>query len=345
VMIVVMKPDALVSEIGSVIAKVETLGLKPRPSRGAEQTIIGVIGMTGDDQESALREIEQMPGVAELAPISTSFKLVNREFRAEPTIVKANGVSIGGEEFILMAGPCAVETREQMISTARAVRDAGARVLRGGAFKPRTSPYSFQGLGEEGLRILRDAREETGLAIVTEVISPGLVPLVARYADILQIGARNMQNYALLESVGETRKPVLLKRGMMSTIEELLLAAEYIVSRGNSQVMLCERGIRTFEKATRNTLDISAVAVIKESCHLPVIVDPSHSTGHRAYVPAVAKAAVAAGADGIIIEVHPSPEDACSDGPQSLRFNEFRELMDELRPIAAAVGRWIAPFA
>jgi 3-deoxy-7-phosphoheptulonate synthase len=339
-MIVVMKRNAQFSEIGSVIRKLEARGLRAHPSRGKDQTIIGVIGAKGD---SELADVGMLPGVAQIVPVTKSFKLVSRDFKPEPTVVKVNGVSVGGDEFIVMAGPCAVETPEQVLAAARAVRDAGARVLRGGAFKPRTSPYSFQGLGEEGLRILRDAKRETGLSIVTEVISPELVPLVCEYADILQIGARNMQNYALLQAVGEARKPVLLKRGMMSLIEELLLAAEYILSHGNSQVMLCERGIRTFEKATRNTLDISAVAVIKENCHLPVIVDPSHSTGHRPYVTPVARAAVAAGADGIIVEVHPSPEEALADGAQSLTPELFRELMDELRPIVNAMGRSLAP--
>ena len=240
-----------------------------------------------------------------------------------------------------MAGPCAVESREQILSTAKAVRDAGAHILRGGAFKPRTSPYSFQGLGEEGLKLLAAASEESGLPVITEVTSPDLVDLVGRYADILQIGARNMHNYALLEAVGNVRNPVMLKRGMMSTIEELLLAAEYVLSNGNTNVLLCERGIRSFEKATRNTLDISSIPVIKKHSHLPVIVDPSHSTGHRDYVPAVARAAVAAGADGIIVEVHPSPENALSDGIQSLSFAEFREMMDSIRPVAIAVGRRI----
>ncbi len=240
-----------------------------------------------------------------------------------------------------MAGPCAVESREQILSTAKAVRDAGATILRGGAFKPRTSPYSFQGLGEEGLKLLAAASKESGLPVITEVTSPDLVDLVGRYTDILQIGARNMHNYALLEAVGNARTPVMLKRGMMSTIEELLLAAEYVLSNGNTNVLLCERGIRSFEKATRNTLDISSIPVIKKRSHLPVIVDPSHSTGHRDYVPAVARAAVAAGADGIIVEVHPSPENALSDGIQSLSFAEFREMMDSVRPVAAAVGRRI----
>ncbi len=337
--IVVMKENARVSEISSVIREIETLGLQPRPSHGAKQTIIGIIGA---NEHTPLDGLRGMSGVAQISPVTKSFKLVNREFQSDPTVIRLNGVSIGGEEFVVMAGPCAVESYDQVLSTARAVRTAGARILRGGAYKPRTSPYSFQGLGEEGLRILLAAKRETGLGIITEVMSPELVPIVSRYADILQVGARNAQNYALLEAVGKTRKPVLLKRGMMSTVEELLLGAEYILSNGNAQVMLCERGIRTFEKATRNTLDISAVAVIKQSSHLPVIVDPSHASGVREYIPALSKAALAAGADGIIVEVHPSPEDAMSDGPQSLRFDEFVRLMDEMRPVAAAVGRRMA---
>ncbi len=338
-MIVVMQPDAPVSAVGGVIRRVEALGFKPRPSHGARQTIIGVIGAS---QPEALAEIAALPDVAQVSPISTSFKLVNREFRPEPTVIPLDGVAVGGRDFVVMAGPCSVESPEQVLRIARAVREAGASVLRGGAFKPRTSPYSFQGLGEEGLRILAEARRQTGLRVVTEVISPELVPLVSRYADVLQIGARNVQNYALLEAAGKARLPVLLKRGMMTRVEELLLAAEYLLSNGNSQVMLCERGIRTFETATRNTLDISAVPVIKAASHLPVIVDPSHAAGVRAYVPALARAALAAGADGIIVEVHHDPDRALSDGEQSLTIEQFGELMAGLRPLAAAVGRRLA---
>ncbi|MDH3214698.1 MAG: 3-deoxy-7-phosphoheptulonate synthase [Candidatus Krumholzibacteria bacterium] len=335
-MLVVMKSGASVAEIGAVIKSIEALGLKPHPSRGPEQTIVGVIG---GEENPRLSELADMRGVEQVVPITKSFKLVNREFKPGRTVVKVNGVTIGGENIVVMAGPCAVESRDQILATAAAVKEAGAHILRGGAFKPRTSPYSFQGLGEEGLKLLAEARDATGLPIITEVTSPELVDLVGKYADILQVGARNMQNYALLEAVGKVRKPVLLKRGMMSTIEELLLAAEYILSNGNSQVLLCERGIRSFEKATRNTLDISAVPVIKKNSHLPVIVDPSHGTGHREFVPAAARAAVAAGADGIIVEVHPSPENALSDGIQSLSFAEFRDMMKEIDPIALAVGR------
>ncbi len=338
-MIIVMNQTASVAEISGVIRAIEAAGLKARPSHGARETIIGVIGAT---RSKTLDQIGTMPGVAQMTPVSKSFKLVNREYKPENTVIKVNGVSIGGDEFVVMAGPCSVESSEQLKSAARAVRAAGGRILRGGAFKPRTSPYSFQGMGEEGLKILLAAKAETGLPIVTEVMAPDLVPLVCRYADILQVGARNMQNYSLLEAVGRVKKPVLLKRGMMCTVEELLLAAEYILANGNSQVMFCERGIRTFEKATRNTLDICAVPVIKQCSHLPVIVDPSHATGRRDIIAAVSRAAVAAGADGVIVEVHPSPETALCDGDQSLHFDEFEAMMDELRPIAAAVGRRMA---
>jgi 3-deoxy-7-phosphoheptulonate synthase len=280
-----------------------------------------------------------MDGVERTVPILRPFKLASREFHPQDTVVKVNGVSIGGRQLVVMAGPCAVESREQILETARAVKEAGGLVLRGGAFKPRTSPYSFQGLGEEGLRLLTQARDETGLPIVTEVMDPQMVPLVTTYADILQIGARNMQNYALLHAVGEAQRPVLLKRGMMSTVEELLMAAEYILSHGNERVILCERGIRTFEQYTRNTLDINAVPLLKQLSHLPVLVDPSHGTGKWELVEPVSRAAVAAGADGLIVEVHPHPEEALSDGGQSLKPARFAALMESLRPVAEAVGR------
>jgi 3-deoxy-7-phosphoheptulonate synthase len=280
-----------------------------------------------------------MSGVERAVPVLQPFKLASREFHPQDTVVKVNGVLIGTNQIVVMAGPCAVESNEQLFVTARAVKKAGAKILRGGAFKPRTSPYSFQGLGVEGLKLLASARDETGLPVVTEVIAPEMVPLVSTYADILQIGARNMQNYSLLHAVGEIQRPILLKRGMMSTIEELLMAAEYILSHGNDRVILCERGIRTFEPYTRNTIDISAVPLLKKLTHLPVIVDPSHATGKWELVGPVSKAAIAAGADGLIIEVHPSPEEALSDGPQSLRPEKFEALMEELDPIAKAVGR------
>ena len=335
-MIVVMKPGATRTQIANVTARIEQWGCRVHLSEGEERTIIGIIG---NGRPLDREPIERMDGVERTVPILRPFKLTSREFHPQDTVVKVNGVSIGGEQLVVMAGPCAVESREQLLESARAVKEAGGRVLRGGAFKPRTSPYSFQGLGEEGLRLLAQARDETGLPIVTEVVAPQLVPLVTTYADILQIGARNMHNYALLHAVGEAQRPVLLKRGMMSTVEELLMAAEYILSHGNERVIRCERGIRTFEHYTRNTLDISAVPLLKQLSHLPVIVDPSHATGKWELVEAVSRAAVAAGADGLIIEVHPHPEEALSDGVQSLKPARFTALMEGLRPVAEAVGR------
>ena len=335
-MIVVMEKGALSAQIANVTARIEQLGHQVHISEGEERTIIGVIG---NGRPLDREQIERMDGVERTVPILRPFKLASREFHPQDTIVAVNGVSIGGQEVIVMAGPCAVESREQILETARAVKEAGAHVLRGGAFKPRTSPYSFQGLGKEGLRLLAAAREETGLPVVTEVMDPQMVPLVAAYADILQVGARNMQNYALLHAVGEAQRPVLLKRGMMSTIEELLMATEYILSHGNDRIILCERGIRTFEPYTRNTCDISAVPLLKQLSHLPVVVDPSHGTGKWELVEPVSRAAVAAGADGLLIEVHPHPEEALSDGAQSLKPARFADLMRGLRPRAAAVGR------
>jgi 3-deoxy-7-phosphoheptulonate synthase len=335
-MIVIMKQDATGAQIINVTARVEQLGCQVHISEGKERTIIGIIG---NGRPLDREQFERMDGVERTVPILRPFKLAGREFHPQDTIVAVNGVQIGGRQLVVMAGPCAVESREQLLETAHVVQEAGAHVLRGGAFKPRTSPYSFQGLGDEGLRILAEAREETGLTVVTEVIEPQMVSLVATYADILQIGARNMQNYALLHAVGESQKPVLLKRGMMSTIEELLMAAEYILSHGNNRVILCERGIRTFERYTRFTLDISAVPLLKQLSHLPVVVDPSHGTGKWELVEPVSRAAVAAGADGLIVEVHPHPEDALSDGAQSLRPTRFAALMRSLRPVVEAVGR------
>ena len=283
--------------------------------------------------------MDAMPGVARVLATQCPFKRASREFHPADTRIAIGDLEIGGEALAVVAGPCAVEGLEQMLQAARAVRTAGARLLRGGAFKPRTSPYSFQGLGEEGLRILAKAREETGLPIVSEVTQPDLVPLVSESVDLLQVGARNMQNFALLQAVGKTQRPVLLKRGMMSTVEELLMAVEYILSQGNTHVILCERGIRTFETYTRNTVDINAVPLLKQLSHLPVFVDPSHGTGRWSLVPPVAMAAVAAGADGLMIEVHPNPDEARSDGPQSLRPERFAELMGQLRSIAEALGR------
>jgi len=335
-MIVIMKLDATGTQMANVIARIEQMGCGVDVSEGEERTIIGIIG---NGRPLDREQIERMDGVERTVPILKPFKLASRDFHRQDTVVKLNGVSIGGQQVIMMAGPCSVESREQLLETAHAVKEAGAQVLRGGAYKPRTSPYSFQGLGEKGLRILAEAREETGLLIVTEVMDPQLVPLVTTYADILQIGARNMQNYALLHAVGEAQRPVLLKRGMMSTVEELLMAAEYILSHGNNRVMLCERGIRTFETYTRNTMDINAVPLLKQLSHLPVIADPSHGTGKWELVAPIARAAVAAGADGLIIEVHPRPEEAFSDGAQSLKPGRFAELIESLQLVAAAVGR------
>jgi 3-deoxy-7-phosphoheptulonate synthase len=335
-----MKSDASMSDVSTVIRTLESMGYHPHPTRGADRTIIGI----ADARQGAdFSPIEGAPGVEQVIPITKAYKMVSREFKPQNTVVNVGGVAVGGDRFVVMAGPCAVENRDQVLTAARAVRKGGACILRGGAFKPRTSPYSFQGLGEEGLKILLAAKRETGLPVVTEVISPELVPLVCEYADILQIGARNMQNYALLEAVGRTRKPVLLKRGMMSTVEELLMAAEYVLSNGNQQVILCERGIRTFEKSTRNTLDISAVPVIKRNSHLPIIVDPSHASGHTEFVVPLALAAVAAGADGIIVEVHPCPETAWCDGVQSLTIEMFEDMMGRIRAIAGAMGRTLHP--
>lgn len=335
-MIVIMKNGATSAQMSNVVASIEQMGYRVNISKGEEHTVIGIIG---NGRPLDRERIRQMGGVERVVPVLKPFKLASREFRPQDTVVRVNGVAVGGRELVVMAGPCAVENRDQILEAARAVKEAGAKVLRGGAFKPRTSPYSFQGLGVEGLRLLAEARDETGLPVVTEVMAPEMVPLVSTYADILQVGARNMQNYALLHAVGESQRPVLLKRGMMSTMEELLMAAEYILSHGNDRVILCERGIRTFEPYTRNTVDINAVPLLKQLTHLPVIVDPSHGTGKWELVAPVSRAAVAAGADGLIIEVHPHPEEALSDGIQSLKPARFTALMQELQPVAAAVGR------
>ncbi len=337
-MIIIMAHGATAAQIASILARVEQMGYQVHLSEGQERTIIGVIG---NGRPIDREQIERMSGVERTVPVLRPFKLASREFHPQDTVFPVNGVSIGGTQVVVMAGPCTVEGAEQLMETAQAVKASGAHTLRGGAFKPRTSPYSFQGMGEQGLKLLAEAREITGLPIVTEVMSPDQVPLVSTYADILQIGARSMQNYALLHAVGESQRPVLLKRGMMSTVEELLMSAEYILSHGNSQVILCERGIRTFETYTRNTLDISAVPLLKQLSHLPVLVDPSHGTGHWELVGPVSRAAIAAGADGLIIEVHPKPEEAWSDGAQSLKPSRFADLMESLRPVAAAVGRTI----
>jgi len=336
-MIIVLRPDATEEQIQHIVEKVTKLGLKPMISKGVERTIIGVIGREDVIQATPL---EVYPGVEKVVPILKPFKLVSRDFKREDSVIDlGGGVSIGGQRLVIMAGPCSVENRDLLIDIARKVKKAGATVLRGGAFKPRTSPYSFQGLGEEGLKFLAEAKKDTGLLVVTELMDIRDTDLVARYADIIQIGARNMQNFNLLRELGRIKKPVLLKRGMSSTIKELLMSAEYIVSENNFNVILCERGIRTFEDFTRFTLDISAVPAIKSQSHLPVIVDPSHATGKWGLVPAVSKAAIAAGADGLIIEVHPNPEEALSDGAQSLLPERFDELTKDLRKIAEAVGR------
>ena len=335
-MIIILKPGASTQEAADVVAKVEEMGFRAHLSQGEERTIIGVIG---DERRVDPAAFELLPCVDHCVPILRPFKLASRDLRPENTVIRLNGVRIGAEHVVVIAGPCAVEDRAQLLETAHAVKEAGGKVLRGGAFKPRTSPYAFQGLGTEGLELLAEAREATGLPIVTEVIAPQDVPVVAEYADVLQVGARQMQNYALLHAVGESGRPVLLKRGMMSTMEELLMSAEYILTHGNYRVMLCERGIRTFETYTRNTLDINAVPVLKELTHLPVIVDPSHGTGQWKLVPAAARAAIAAGADGLIVEVHPHPESALSDGMQSLKPETFMRLVQEARRVAEAVGR------
>jgi len=337
-MIIIMKPNATEEQINHVSEKLKKLGFGVHLSKGTERTVIGAIG---DKTTLQLETIQMLPGVSEIVPIRKPYKLVSREFQSEDTIVKiTDQLSIGDKKPIaVIAGPCSVEGREEIIEVALAVKKAGAVALRGGAFKPRTSPYSFQGLGEEGLKLLSEAKEKTGLPVVTEALDTRDVALVAKYADMIQIGARNMQNFTLLKEVGKTGKPVLLKRGSGATIEELLMSAEYVLSEGNRNVILCERGIRTLETYTRNTLDLSAVPVIKKLSHLPVMVDPSHGTGKWDLVPAMAKAAVAAGADGLIIEVHPHPDEALSDGPQSLKPDTFEQLMSDLRLVAQAVGR------
>lgn len=326
-MIIVMGRGARESEIDSVIKRLKSLGFDIHLSRGVERTIIGAIG---DKKAVSAEDLEAMDGVEKVVPILQPFKLASRDFKPENTVIKVGEAAFGDGEPVIIAGPCAVESREQILSTAEVVRRAGGKLLRGGAFKPRTSPYSFQGLEEEGLRLLAEARECTGLAVVTEVMDPRDVGLVASYADVLQIGARNMQNFQLLREVGKLRQPVMLKRGPSATLEEWLMAAEYVMSGGNYQVILCERGIRTFEKYTRNTLDLSAVPAVKHLSHLPIVVDPSHGTGRWRLVAPMTKAAIVAGADGVMLEVHPKPEEALSDGPQSLTFDRFERLMREI---------------
>ena len=338
-MIAVLERDCSLKLKARIVRFIEGRGLRVQVSEVGQESLIGLIG---PGAESLADVLATMPGVREIRPVAPPYPQVSRDHHPESTEVKVDQLRIGGRELVVIAGPCSVESREQLGAVAKSVAGSGARMLRGGAFKPRSSPYSFQGLGEEGLELLAEAREATGLPVVTEVVSSEDVGLVARYADMLQIGARNMQNFRLLSEVGAQPRPVLLKRGMMSTVEELLLAAEYVVAAGNPRVVLCERGIRTFEKATRNTLDVSAVPVLKERSHLPVIVDPSHAAGRRELVPSLARAAVAAGADGLMVEVHPDPERALSDGRQSLTLDGFGEMMEQLRKVAGAVGRPLA---
>lgn len=335
-MIVVMKPNATEENIKLVTSTIESLGLDAHLSRGRSLTIIGVVG---DKRKFLEKNPETMPGVDRIVPISESYKLANKSFKPDPTVIDIGGVKIGGSHFAIMAGPCAIESKEQLLESAMAAKAGGAKILRGGAYKPRTSPYSFQGLEEKGLEIMAQVAKETGMRVITEVTSEKALEIAKHYVDILQIGARNMQNFELLKQAGKSGLPVLLKRGLCATIDEWLNAAEYIMSEGNEKVILCERGIRTYETSTRNTLDISAVPVIKSKSHLPIIVDPSHASGVREYIPALSRAAVAAGADGLIIEVHPDPSKALSDGPQSLDPKQFKELSDSLNPLISLMGK------
>jgi 3-deoxy-7-phosphoheptulonate synthase len=339
-MIIIMKHDASEQDLDHVVQVIEKLGYKAHLIRGVERTVVGAVG---DERGKArLESLRTLPGVENVVPILKPFKLVGRQLKQENTVIDVSGVLIGGDEIQIMAGPCSVESREQVLEIAATIKEGGAKILRGGAFKPRTSPYSFQGLEEKGLEMLAEARERTGLKIVTEVMDPHTVELVARYADILQVGARNMQNFALLKTLGKINKPILLKRGMMSTIEEFLMSAEYILSEGNYNVILCERGIRTFETATRSTLDLNSIPLIKKLTHLPIIVDPSHATGRWDLVLPMSKASIAAGADGLMIEVHPHPEEAFSDGFQSLLPERYLSLMREIRPLVSAMNRTIS---
>ncbi|MCB0833260.1 MAG: 3-deoxy-7-phosphoheptulonate synthase [Bacteroidetes bacterium] len=337
-MIVIMDRTASLATINSVLRFVEDSGCTPHVSKGDEKTIIGVVG---DDRALLSEKMQTMPGVEKVIQTAKPYRLVSREWKPENTVIDVNDIKIGGGDLTVIAGPCGVESETQLLEIAHAVKEAGASILRGGAFKPRTSPYSFQGLGERGLELLAKAREATGLAVITEVVTPNQVPLVSQYADILQIGARNSQNYSLLQEIGKLRKPVMLKRGMMSNLEEYLMAAEYILANGNYNVILCERGIRTFETSTRNTMDISAIPLLKSLSHLPMFADPSHATGKRSLVAPVAKAAVAAGADGLMIEVHNHPEKALSDGIQALLPESFAELMKDLKKLGLALNRQV----
>jgi len=338
-MIVVMKVGSSDKDVEGVVNRIESAGLKTHVSQGVERTIIGVVGQIYPELQDML---EMLHGVDEVIRVSKPYKLSSREFHPLDTTVKVGNITIGGKEIVVMAGPCAVESEQQLFETARAVKAAGANILRGGAFKPSTSPYQFRGLGEPGLEMLARVKKEVGLPVITEVMSPGDVEIVARNADILQIGARNMQNFILLEEAAKTGKPVMLKRGLSATVQEWLLAAEYILAQGNGQLLLCERGIRTFETYTRNTMDISVIPIVEKVSHLPIIADPSHGTGKWYLVIPMALAAVAAGADGIMVEVHPHPDQALKDGAQSLTFANFQQLMSQLKHVAKAVGRHIA---
>lgn len=341
-MIIILRPDASEQEAQEILQKIDNAGLKPLHMPGVERTVIGALG---DERVLESLHLENLPQVDMVKPVLSKYKLVSREIYAQDTVVQVGNTPVGSEQFAIMAGPCAIESEDQLLETARYVKNAGATVLRGGAFKPRTSPYSFQGLGVEGLKIMSKVGKEVGLDTITELMDVNDLDDVARYISAIQIGARNMQNYTLLKAVGETKKPVLLKRGLSATIEELLLAAEYIVASGNPNVMICERGIRTFETATRNTLDLNAVAFIKERSHLPVIVDPSHGTGVRTLVSPMAKAAVACGADGVIVECHRSPKESVSDAAQALSPQDFHTLMQQLAPFVSASGRTLAEVA
>ena len=340
-MIIAMRADATPEEIQGIIDKITEVGMQALNLPGGDRTVIGVASSIPADMREPLTELMlSLPGVDHVAQVSRTYKLASREFHAADTVVDVKGIKIGGREVVVMAGPCAVESREQLLAAAQAVKEAGGRILRGGAFKPRTSPYAFQGLGLEGLKILREVGEQTGLATVTEVLDHHDVEAVMAHADILQIGARNMHNFPLLVAVGKASRPVLLKRGPSATIDEWLLSAEYILSEGNPSVILCERGVHPLDRTyTRNTLDLSAISVIKEVSHLPVIIDPSHATGSWRYVPAMSRAAIAAGADGLLVEVHPDPKQALCDGPQALKPEVFARLMDDVRRIAAVIGR------
>ena len=339
-MMIIMKPNATPQQIEHVIQHIKETGLNVHLSQGVEATVIGAIGEAHD---IPVERFEGLDGVEAVKRITQPYKLASRQFHPENSIFPIDGFKVGGGEIAIIAGPCSVESKSQILETAQAVREAGANALRGGVFKPRTSPYSFQGLGEEGLAYLAEAREQTGMPIVVEIMSQTQLDLMVKYVDVLQVGARNMQNFNLLRAIGETRKSVLLKRGLSATIEELLMSAEYILAGGNKQVMLCERGIRTFETSTRNTTDINAIPVLKNLTHLPVFLDPSHATGHADYVPAIARAAIAAGADGLIVEVHPDTAHAVSDGKQSLKPEKFAEMVRQIKAIAEVMGRRIAP--